>query len=357
MEKVLKQCLGIDVSKLNLSLSLGSLTDKLVKEFKVHQDVSNDEAGYEELIKWLRLSVDQNVALLVVLEATGVYHQGITHYLYTQGYSVCVMQSGRVKRYAQSLDQRSKTDALDSKMLSMLGLERNLRLWHPPSEELQALKALSRERSCLLKDLTVENNRQGAIASSVYGNVKALKRHKTRKKLLDKQVEEVEEQMRELIKNNDALERKLGYLMSIPGISFISAATIVGETLGFESISNGKQLSSYAGYDVVLRESGNFKRKTRISKKGNSHIRGALHMPSMTCVRCNPTLKQFYNRLKPNKAKPLVALVAVQRKLLILMFTLWKNEEVYDAEFEKKKQQKHKAFAAQDNNLINQLAS
>ena len=135
-------------------------------------------------------------------------------------------------------------------------------------------------------------------------------------------------------------------MASIPGISFISAATVAGETLGFESIDNGKQLSSYAGYDVILRESGSFKGKTRISKKGNSHIRAALHMPSMTCVRCNPTLKTFYQRLKPKKSKPLVALVAVQRKLLILMYTLWRNEENYDAEFETKKQQKHKAFAA-----------
>ncbi len=74
------------------------------------------------------MRLDVSVELLVVLEATGVYHQGIAHYLYVHGYSVCVMQSGRVKRYAQSLDQRSKTDSLDSKMLSMLGLELDLRL-------------------------------------------------------------------------------------------------------------------------------------------------------------------------------------------------------------------------------------
>ena len=163
--------------------------------------------------------------------------------------------------------------------------------------------------------------------------------------------------MQDLIAGNSDLKRKVDFMTSIPGISFISAATVAGETLGFESIVNGKQLSSYSGYDVVLRESGNFKGKTRISKKGNSHIRAALHMPSMTCVRCNPTLKTFYQRLKPKKAKPLVALVAVHRKLLILMFTLWKNGEFYDAEFENKKQQKHIALAAQDNNLINQIAS
>ena len=357
MEKYLKQSLGIDVSKLNLSLSLGSLNEKLVKEFESHPDVSNDLKGYKVLLKWLKASVDSEVELLVVMEATGVYHQGIAHYLYEQGYSVCVMQSGRVKRYAQSLDQRSKTDALDSRMLSMLGLERNIRLWHPPSEELQELKGLSRERSSLLNDRTMETNRQGAIASSVHNNARALKRHKIRLKLLNTQIAAVEEDMQLLISKNEVLKRKLDYLTSIPGISFISAATVIGETLGFESIVNGKQLASYAGYDVVLRESGNFKGKTRISKKGNSHIRAVLHMPSMTCVRCNPTLKQFYNRLKPNKAKPLVALVAVQRKLLILMYTLWKNEENYDAKFEIKKQQKHEALAARDNSLINQPVS
>ncbi|MBO0594001.1 IS110 family transposase [Cellulophaga sp. E16_2] len=357
MEKYLKQSLGIDVSKLNLSLSLGSLNEKLVKEFESHPDVSNDLKGYKVLLKWLKASVDSEVELLVVMEATGVYHQGIAHYLYEQGYSVCVMQSGRVKRYAQSLDQRSKTDALDSRMLSMLGLERNIRLWHPPSEELQELKGLSRERSSLLNDRTMETNRQGAIASSVHNNARALKRHKIRLKLLNTQIAAVEEDMQLLISKNEVLKRKLDYLTSIPGISFISAATVIGETIGFESIVNGKQLASYAGYDVVLRESGNFKGKTRISKKGNSHIRAVLHMPSMTCVRCNPTLKQFYNRLKPNKAKPLVALVAVQRKLLILMYTLWKNEENYDAKFETKKQQKHEALAARDNSLINQPVS
>ena len=357
MEKILKQCLGIDVSKLNLSLSLGFLTEKLEKQFMVHGDVSNDLSGYKELLKWLKKSVDGSADLLVVLEATGVYHQGIAHYLYVQGYSVCVMQSGRVKRYAQSLDQRSKTDALDSKMLSMLGLERELRLWHPPSEELQELKMLSRERSSLLKDRTVQTNRQSAIVSGVYSDKRAAKRHQQRLKLLNVQIISIEEAMRALISKNEFLKKKLFFLESIPGISFISAATVIGETLGFESMANAKQLTSYAGYDIVLRESGNFKGKTRISKKGNSHIRAALHMPSMTCVRCNPTLKQFYNRLKPKKAKPLVALIAVQRKLLILMFTLWKNEEIYDAEFENKKQQKHKALAAQDNNLINQLVS
>tara|TARA_R110002051_G_scaffold314290_1_gene391195 strand:- start:5732 stop:6805 length:1074 start_codon:yes stop_codon:yes gene_type:complete len=357
MEKRLKQSLGIDVSKLNLSLSLGFLTDKLEKEFKSHPDVPNGLSGYKELLKWLNKSVDNSVELLVVMEATGAYHQGIAHYLHAKGYAVRIMQSGRVKRYAQSLGQRSKTDALDSKMLSMPGLERSIRPWRPPSKELQGLKALSRERSSLLKDRPTETNRQGAIDSGVHDSPEALKGHRDRLKLLNGQIEMIEGDMKEIISKNEALERKVGFPTSIPGISFISAATVVGETLGFETMTNAKQLASYAGYDVALRDSWNFKGKTRISKKGNSHIRAVLHMPSMACVRCNPTLKKFYNRLKSKKARPLVALIAVQRKLLILMYTLWKNEEVYDEAFETKKQQRHEALAARDNNLIAQIVS
>lgn len=74
-----------------------------------------------------------------------------------------------------------------------------------------------------------------------------------------------------------------------------------------------------------MKESVTYRGKTRISKNGNRHIRAVLHMPSMTCVHLNPILKPLYERLKPAKVKPLIALVAVQRKLLILMYTLWEN--------------------------------
>jgi len=199
MDTILKQCLGIDVSKLSLSLSLGSLTNDLSKSFECHLDVGNDLTSYKIIAKWLEKSLDNSVNFIIVMEATGVYHQHVAHYLYERGYAICIMQSGRVKRYAQSLDQRSKTDALDSRMLSMLGLERALRLWHPPSLSLQQLRALSRERSSLLKDKTVETNRQGAILSSVNNNTRSTKRHRARLKLLNLQIASIEQEMRALI--------------------------------------------------------------------------------------------------------------------------------------------------------------
>ena len=76
-------------------------------------------------------------------------------------------------------------------------------------------------------------------------------------------------------------------------------------------------------------------------------------MPSMTAVRVKPALRLFSNRLKPSKAKPIVALVAVQRKLLLLMDSLYKKNAYYDAKFEIKKTARAEALAAQDRGNLN----
>ncbi|MCK5677567.1 MAG: IS110 family transposase [Flavobacteriaceae bacterium] len=356
-EIVLKQALGIDVSKDSLSFCLGILKADLEKEFIQGKDVSNNKKGFNELRKWLKTFSCKKSTPIIVMEATGVYHEQIAHYLYDHQYDVCIMQSGRVKKYAQSLDQRSKTDALDSKMLSLLGLERKLTPWTPPNETLQELRSLSRERSTLVKERSIEKNRIHAIKTASYTNKNTLKRFNKRLKLLDLQITAIEAEMLELVNHDSDLSKKIKLLKSIPGVSFISAVTVIAETLGFSTINNAKQLVSYSGYDVVLRQSGNYTGKTKISKKGNKHIRAVLHMPSMTAIRLNPTLKPFYDRLKPKKVKPIIALVAVQRKLLILMYTLWKNDQYYDAQYEVKKAARKQVLAAQDRNNIQFVTS
>lgn len=348
--KVLKQALGIDVSKDSLSYCLGVLKNDLEKEFHQGKDVSNAKKGFKELTKWLKGISYKGDLPIIVMEATGVYHEEIANYLYNLHYEVCIMQSGRVKKYAQSLDQRSKTDSLDSKMLSMLGCERKIKPWSPPPKTLEELKFLSRERTSLIKERCLEKNRFHAMDAASFSHKEAIKRYKKRVQLLNLQIAEIETQMQDMVDKDLELSTKLAYLESIPGLSFITVSTVVAETSGFTLFTSAKQLVSYSGFDVVLRESGKFRGKTRISKKGNKHIRAALHMPSMTAIRLNPTLKPFYQRLKPKKEKPIVALVAVQRKLLILMYSLWKSNEYYDAKHEIKKAARKLVLAAQDSN-------
>ena len=97
------------------------------------------------------------------------------------------------------------------------------------------------------------------------------------------------------------LKTKMEYLLSIPGVGMVTATTIVAETNGFAAFTSIKQLTSYAGLDVKIAESGNWKGKSRISKVGNSHIRKAVYMPALSKIRKDKQTKQFYERLKEKK--------------------------------------------------------
>ena len=90
---------------------------------------------------------------------------------------------------------------------------------------------------------------------------------------------------------------------------------------------------SYAGLDVVEKESGKYRGKTKISKKGNARIRSALYMPAMNASNHNVNLKEFYDRINEGRTIKRQGLIAVMRKLLILVYTLWKKEEEYDPLF------------------------
>ena len=148
-------------------------------------------------------------------------------------------------------------------------------------------------------------------------------------KYLDKQVKLVEKELKTTVSKDTYISDKVKKVITIPGVAFGTAVTIIAETQGFNNISSTRQLSSYAGYDVSAKESGKWKGKTRISKKGNSHIRQAMYMPSLSSVMHSDTYKVFYNRLNEKKQSKLISLTAVQRKLLGLIYTLWKNDSEY----------------------------
>src|SRR5690606_28410827 len=109
---------------------------------------------------------------------------------------------------------------------------------------------------------------------------------------------------------------------------------VLAETNGFLLFDSIRQLVSYAGLDVVQDQSGNQTGKTKISKKGNAHLRQSLYMAALSAGKYNPVLKPFYERMKEKLPAKKQGIVALMRKLLILINTLWKTEEEYDPKYQ-----------------------
>lgn len=149
------------------------------------------------------------------------------------------------------------------------------------------------------------------------------------------QIKKCEEQLLSLIQSDAALNEKLNKVSSIKGVGILSSAIVIAETSGFEHFHSIKQVVSFAGLDVIEHQSGtSVNGKTRISKKGNSQIRRGLYFPTILAVRFNPKFAQIYARHLQKGKKKMVALVAIQRRLLSLMYTLWKKDEYFIPNYE-----------------------
>lgn len=328
---LLKYVVGIDIAKATFAACLGSIdTTQRLRLGKVAV-FTNDAAGFEALQRWVAAGQGEpSCPLWYVVEATGVYYEELAYYLSARQQALSVLLPNKVKHFARSTEQKSKTDALDARLLCRLGLERQLPAWQPLTPAMRQLRSLSRERAALRTQAAQTKNRAHAYAHSYEPDPLALTRLQQRQALFEEQMHAIDVQTAALVEATPELARKLGQLTSVPGIALLTAVTIVAETSGFALVENERQLASYAGLDVVQRQSGNLARPTAISKRGNARLRTALYLPAVSSLRYNEQQKAFYARLRARSPNGKVGVVAVMRKLLLLTYSLWKNDQAYD---------------------------
>jgi len=335
--KIHKQSVGIDISKDTFTANICSRDKGDNLFFSEIKTFSNDTRGFNQCVRWVRKHTVPSVQTLYLMEATGVYYERLAHHLHKIKLSVCVVLPNTSKHYFKSLNIKTKTDAVDAKALSQMGVERKLKFWSPPSPALLQLRNLTRYHVQLIEQRTALQNLKHSKEASYDVQQFILSSNKKLIKQLDKQIESCKAQIHKAIQEDDFLRKKVDKLLTIKGVGLMTIATIIAETTGFEHVKNVKQLVSYAGYDVVERESGtSIKGKTRISKKGNRYIRNALYFPAMVACRFNPELKEQYLRIIQRKPSKMIGQVAIQRKLLVLIYTLWKKDECYITDYTKK---------------------
>ncbi len=331
MKKLLKQSFGIDCAQKEFVVSHGKYYEDSEVEITATQTFANNPKGFAKFEGFIKKSAVKNMPVFFIMEATGVYHESLACYLYDKGYQASVVLPQRAKAFMKTLKTKTVNDKEASKGLAIMGLEKKLDLWQKPKELFLQLKQLTREREQVQKLQTQTSNQLHAEKSGAWPNKQSIQRMQQLQKLYRKQIIEIENEIEAIVKSDPDLLKRINHIITAPGIGLLTAATVVGETNGFNLISNKKQLVSYAGYDVVEKTSGTSVRsKTHISHKGNRHIRRAMHMPALSAIRHTEQNNDLYQRLLSKHGIKMKGVVAVQRKLLVLIYTLWKNQEDYD---------------------------
>lgn len=332
-DQIQQQSIGIDVSSQTLEVRLGTQTRNHQFSYTNCITFKNTSEGFTNLLEWVHDHAVLN-ELWFIMEATGVYYEELAYFLHQKDLPVCVLVATRAKHYAKSLPVKSKTDAIDARLLARYGLERRPRRWQPGSQRLREIKALLRERQQLKKQRTQLKNRLHAAQRAWQHPESGLWRLTDHIDQINSYIEQINQQLDQLWQSNQQLAEPIRRISKISGLGSQSVLKVIAETNGFALINNRNQLTSYAGLDLVLDQSGNRQGATKISKQGNVHIRRALYMPALTASRHNRALRAFYKRLLEKHPKhKKIAVVAVMRKLLLLIYSLWESGQRYDPDF------------------------
>ena len=325
------QSVGIDISKERFTACVCMSDRKGNHQHSEVREYANNKTGFNQFTKWVRKCVLKGHPCRYVMEATGIYHEKLAYHLWKLNFDVVVVLPSRSKKYAEYNAFRTKTDKVDSIMLSELGCsDTRLNLWSPPTPVYRKLKQLERLLWDLKKHRTRMKNNLEALQHSESPTSEVVKEYKRLVDGIDRSIERTEGQIHYVLGCDANIKEDVRRLMTIPAVGLVRAVTVLAETQGFHMISNRKQLASFAGLDAKARESGTQNPRRRLSKQGNVRIRGALYMPALVAASKNPELKADYeNIVQRNQSRKKVAVIAVERKLLLLMYTLWKKGEDY----------------------------
>lgn len=326
-----KQSVGIDVSKDSLEVKFKEKGTKGIK-IKGSSKFDNTSNGFINLLEWCNKR-EKVKNVVYVLEATGVYHEDVLYFLFAQGKMVSVELPQRIKYFAKSKGVKTKNDLIDSGVIADYGLERELKVWQPPGKEFKTLRDLSREHNALTNSKSEAKNRLYAANHSHEKNARVIERLQSTIKFYANQLDEIEKDIKATVNADKELSGKIKKVATIKGVGIMTVVKIIAETGGFYLFQNINQLICYAGLDVVENQSGNHNGKTWISKKGNADLRTALYMPALTAIRFNEKMKSFNERIMETHSYKKQGIVAVMRKLLILIYTLWKKNEEFNLEY------------------------
>jgi transposase len=334
MRKILKQVVGIDVAQKELVVCLGKMYDDWKPELYGHKTFPNTLKGFASFVEWVNKLTDRIMPVRFVMEATGVYHESLAYYLDDQQLELSIILPNKISNYARSLDVKTVTDKTASQAICMFGLERNTEKWKRPNPLFKKLRQLSRERGQLIQMRTISKNQLHAEQSEAQPNSSSVARSKKLISFFDKQELEVKQEMAELSKKDNKVNNTIKLIRSVPGVGLITAVNILAETNGFEMIRNKRQLTSYAGLDVKEKQSGtSVKGKPKISKQGNKYLRKAMHLPALTAIRHDQRFKAIFARLVSKHGIKMKAVVAVQRKLLEITYTVFKTNKPYQKDY------------------------
>jgi transposase len=277
--------------------------------------IANEAAALDEFAAGL------DETCLVVCEATGGYEAILLHALIRAGRAAHRADARKVKAFIRSFGTLGKTDAIDAKALARYGQERHQRLhrWNPPETEREQLHTLVMARRDFVTDHAAWRNRSKAPgANHAAGEISATIQ------TIEAQIEKLDDRINRLIQNSKTLACDVKTARSVPGIGRTIGPSLIALMPELGTLDR-RQVAALAGAAPHPKQSGGTDAYRNI-RGGRPEIKSILFMAALAASRSKSALGEFYKRLIQNGKKPIVALAALMRKIIVIV-----NAKIRDA--------------------------
>jgi transposase len=303
--------IGIDISKTHLDI-FDAADGKPVR-------IENAPAAVAGLIGRL---AQRDV--FVLFEATGHYDLALRKALATAGIRFARVNPNRARDFARAAGYLAKTDAVDARMLAAMAQCLRPEPDAVPTEPRHQLALLNKRRDQLVATRQQERTRRRECSDPVCRD--SIVQHLT---WLDAAIEALQAQIAAAIESEPELEQSRRLLASVPGVGFVTAATLLAlmPELGRRP---PKQLAALAGLAPFNNDSGT-RRGQRTIRGGRKRVRDSLYIAAVTALRHAPRFKAFYKTLIQAGKPPKLAIVAVARKLLTVLNAILRDQTPFQA--------------------------
>ena len=309
----MRDYIGIDVSKATLDVYDGK------KSYKFE----NNETGFKKIVGLF----EDIKNVIFIFEPTGVYSYGLTDFCSQKGINIVMVGPKESRDFARSLKVRSKTDKIDAKILYKYQSHIEPNMVKVPVVNHQGIKI--QEMLNVYENIQSSKQTFKNQVESTSKEDKYLLRTLSRIiKDLDTEALKLFSKIELILLKDKEIKAKYDAIGTIPSIGKKSALYLTAFFLKYPT-ANAKEMTALVGLDPVIRDSGTFKGKQRISKQGGQQLRNLLFLPTLCAIQHNDRIKAFYERLTTNAKTKKLAVIASMRKLILMAFSLFKSQKVY----------------------------
>lgn len=303
-----KVSVGVDISKDFLDIHIHPVDEKL--------RVNNDASGYEKILKTLsKFDVHQ-----IVCESSGGYERRIMNRLRQSGHKTWILDPRRIKAFRNAKGCRAKTDLIDAKMIAMFAHQEHPDYPQKPLTEIElTAQALTGHRIDLTVSIANEKKRLQQTEDQYC--IKSIKRII---RALEHELQKIDIKMTNLIDHQQSLQKKVVIMQSMPGVGKIVAQSIVSLMPELGACGD-KQIGSLLGVVPYAKQSGKYVGRSVIGG-GRSKARNIMYMAALSASRSHSKLGDFYKKLRAHGKKAKVALVALMRKMIVILNIMLRKE-------------------------------